>query len=146
MILIMVFGVFAAAVSSIFPVVSTASDIAAIGRILWVIDGDTYRIAHAGAPDGEPVRARHFDTPEKGERARCEAERLKAGRAEAMARSLLSKGAVVGLSNPGRDRYGRLLATITLADGRDLAGLMIGAGIARPYDGGRRSSWCGEAD
>lgn len=112
------------------------------GRVLWVIDGDTYRIAHVGAVDGEPVRARHFDTPEKGDLARCEAERRAAAAAGAMARRLLPRGAVVGLFDLGRDRYGRLLASVTLADGRDLAAVMIGAGLAVPYEGGKRIDWC----
>lgn len=112
------------------------------GRVLFVIDGDTYQIGHVGAPEGEPVRARHFDTPEQGERAQCAAEREKAGQASAFARRLLPRGAMVGLSDFGRDRYGRLLATITLADGSDLAGRMIGAGLAHAYEGGRKPGWC----
>src|SRR5690606_34629252 len=88
------------------------------------------------------VRARHFNTPEKGDLAECEFERIKAAQATEAARRLLPRGAVVRLANFGRDRYGRLLATITLADGRDLAAEMIGAGLAVPYEGGPRQSWC----
>jgi len=106
-----------------------------VGRVLWVIDGDTFQISHAGAPEGEPVRARHFDTPEKGERAH---------QATAFARSLLPRGSRVGLADFGRDRYGRLLARVTLADGRDLAAVMIETGLAQPYTGGRKPDWCAE--
>lgn len=116
---------------------------AEIGRVLWVTDGDTYQIAHAGAPAGEPVRARHFDTPERGDRAGCDAERALAEKATAAARRILPRGAKVWLSDLGRDRYGRLLATITLSDGTGLAERLIGAGLAIPYHGGRRSTWCG---
>jgi len=115
-----------------------------VGRVLWVIDGDTFQISHAGAPEGEPVRARHFDTPEKGPRAHCEAERIKVGQATALARSLQPRGSSVGLADFGRDRYGRLLARLTLADGRDLAAVMIEAGLAQPYTGGRKPDWCAE--
>lgn len=109
------------------------------GIVLWVIDGDTFQI---GLPQGEPMRARHFDTPEKGDRAQCEAERVKARQATEMARRLLPRGEAVRLSDFGRDRYGRLLAAIRLADGRDLASVMIGAGLAVPYEGGEKASWC----
>lgn len=112
------------------------------GRVLWIIDGDTYQISHKDAQQGEPVRARHFDTPEKGSRARCIAERTKAAQATSAARRLLPRGTALRLSNLARDRYGRLLATITLADGTDLAAWFIGAGLALPYEGGRKPSWC----
>jgi len=117
---------------------------ASVGRVLWVIDGDTVQVSHAGAPEGEPVRARHFDTPEKGERAHCEAERVKARQATALARSLLPRGSRVGLADFGQDRYSRLLAKLTLADGRDLAAVMIEAGLAQPYTGGRKPDWRAE--
>ncbi|MCA1908987.1 MAG: thermonuclease family protein [Magnetospirillum sp.] len=112
------------------------------GKILFVIDGDTYQIIHAGAPQGEKVRARHFDTPEKGDLAQCAAEREKAGQASAFARRLLPRGVPVVLSELGRDRYGRLLARVSLADGTDIAAQLIGAGLAKPYEGGRKQGWC----
>ena len=125
-----------------FPCFSMASSPEIAGKVLFVIDGDTYQISHAGAPEGEPVRARHFDTPEKGDLAQCQAEREKAGQASAFVRRLLPRGAAVALSDLGRDRYGRLLATVTLADGTGIAHRLIGAGLARPYEGGRRRGWC----
>lgn len=82
------------------------------------------------------------ETPEKGDRAACEAERVKALQATELARRLLPRGEAVRLSDFGRDRYGRLLAAIRLADGRDLASVMIGAGLAVPYEGGEKASWC----
>jgi micrococcal nuclease len=112
------------------------------GRVLWVIDGDTYQIAHAGAPQGESVRARHFDTPEKGDQAHCEAERVKAAEATAAARRLLPKGMRVLLADLARDRYGRLLATVSLPDGTDVATWFLRSGLAHPYEGGRKAGWC----
>ena len=36
-----------------------------------------------------------------------------------------------------KDKYGRLIVTVpNLAEG------LIGQGLARPYDGGKRMSWC----
>jgi micrococcal nuclease len=112
------------------------------GVVMWVIDGDTYRIRYDGMPQGESVRARHFDTAEKGDRAQCQEEAQKALQGSELARRLLPNGSVVLLSNFGRDRYGRLLATVTLTDGRDLATVMIDSGLAHPYEGGRKRGWC----
>jgi endonuclease YncB( thermonuclease family) len=42
----------------------------------------------------------------------------------------------------GTDRYGRSLATL-LVDGRNISRIMIEAGHARAYSGGRRNGWCG---
>ncbi|WP_156520813.1 thermonuclease family protein [Magnetospirillum moscoviense] len=143
MIQIITIAAFVGMAVKLFTVVSMASPQATPARILWVIDGDTYQVSHAGAPAGEPVRARHFDTPEKGDRARCEAERVRSAEAAAFVRTLLPRGSLVLLSDIGRDRYGRLLATVTLEDGRDLAGQVIGAELALPYEGGRKQGWCG---
>jgi endonuclease YncB( thermonuclease family) len=41
------------------------------------------------------------------------------------------------------DRYGRTLASVTV-NGRDVGEILIGEGLARPYQGGRRGSWCGQ--
>jgi micrococcal nuclease len=135
-------GIIALMAAAVFGASDAESSTRRPARLLWVIDGDTYQIMHEAAPQGEPVRARHFDTPEKGERAACDAERLKAAEATSFARRRLPRGSVVLLSNLARDRYGRLLAAIALADGTDLAGLMIGSGLARPYEGGRKPDWC----
>jgi endonuclease YncB( thermonuclease family) len=35
-----------------------------------------------------------------------------------------------------------MLAVVRDARGRDVAGILIGEGLARPYHGGRRSGWC----
>jgi len=142
MIKIIRFSLFLAVVLLMNTEKSVAYEVAVFGKILWVIDGDTYQISHTGASEGEPVRARHFNTPEKGDLAQCPAEAEKARLATGLAKRLLPRGSAVVLSDFGRDRYGRLLATVTLADGRDLASLMIGAGLAVPYEGGRRQSWC----
>ena len=40
-----------------------------------------------------------------------------------------------------QDRYGRTLAVV-LADGRDVAEVLIGEGLAREYHDGRRDGWC----
>ena len=40
---------------------------------------------------------------------------------------------------------GRVIARVETLDGADLGQGLIAAGLARPYDGRRRISWCGKA-
>ena len=51
-------------------------------------------------------------------------------------------GQRVILTNIAREKYGRALADVTLEDGTSVAELMMEAGLARPYEGGRRAGWC----
>ena len=64
---------------------------------------------------------------------------------------LLARGRVVSQALGGRvqrwdigyGKYaGRITARVTLADGVDLGAALMSAGLARPYDGGTRGSWC----
>ncbi|HRJ70125.1 MAG TPA: hypothetical protein PK812_11000, partial [Beijerinckiaceae bacterium] len=57
-------------------------------------------------------------------------------------RALLAAGGI-SLVEVGRDKYGgRVLAGLLTREGRDVAGLMLASGQARPYAGGRRAPWC----
>ncbi len=107
-----------------------------------VIDGDTFEASAAiwiGQTIAIRVRIAGMDAPEL--RARCDSER---GRAQA-ARAYLSRrieGGTVKLSAVRNDKYGgRVDAVVADAQG-DIAAQMIRAGLARPYDGGHRDSWC----
>ena len=100
-----------------------------------VVDGDTIHVS------GQPYRLLGFDTPETYEPA-CSQELARGDAATAAMRALVSSGRHLALhALPEQDRYGRGLARLT-ADGVDAADLMIEAGHARPYRGGRRRSWC----
>lgn len=99
-----------------------------------VIDGDTIR------HEGKSIRVLGLDTPEI--RSRCPSEKIAAhGARDRLAR--LIEGAKKIQIEPSKrpDRYGRVLATITI-DGRNVADILIGEGLARPYQGGKRASWC----
>ncbi len=53
-------------------------------------------------------------------------------------------GAPVRLVRIRNGKYaGRVVAGIEAGDGSDVGRALIGAGLARPYHGGRRGSWCG---
>ncbi len=47
----------------------------------------------------------------------------------------------IEIGRRAKDRYGRTLARVAV-DGRDLGELLVGVGLARPYHGERRQSWC----
>ena len=102
---------------------------------LYVIDGDTIRIGE------ESIRIMGLDAPET-RFARCDDERRRGNEAKARLLELLSVDERIGVVRSGRvDRYGRTLARVYVG-GEDVAGIMIGEGHARAYDGGRREGWC----
>jgi micrococcal nuclease len=114
---------------------SAAHGVAA--RVIRVVDGDTLKASLSG--DTETVRVIGLDTPESvkpGTPVECFALR-----ASAEAERLLPVGAAIRLeSDPTqakRDRYGRLLAHVWLADGTLYAERMIrgGFGIHDIYGG-----------
>lgn len=110
-----------------------------------VIDGDTLAVRAAAWPGFEAtatVRLIGIDTPEL--RGRCERETAAAIAARTAAADLAPPGARVILSGIDSDKYGRTLARVTLADGRDLAEALLAAGHGRPYAGGARQGWCDE--
>ena len=95
-------------------------------------------------PSSDPVtcprclRAEGFILPDVSERAL-------ALMAQSYAAWLLPVGTVVILSNLGPDKFGgRYDADVRTKDGRQLAALIIGAGLARPYAGGKRGRLCAQ--
>ncbi|MGE4529243.1 MAG: thermonuclease family protein [Rhodospirillaceae bacterium] len=115
-------------------------------QVVRVIDGDTVEVLAKpwlGMTITTRVRVAGIDTPEKGSRAKCPAEAALAERASAAARAALPAGAQVRISGIAEDKYGgRVVARIADPQGRDVGQALIAAGLARPYDGGRKSSWC----
>ena len=73
---------------------------------------------------GEHVRLLGIDAPERGQPGAREA-------GEAL-RKLLA-GKPVRVAREGRDRWGRTLARLYLADGTDLSAELIARGLARPW-------------
>ncbi len=107
------------------------------GVVVDVVDGDTVKVRVGGIV--ESVRVIGLDTPESrrpGTPVECFARE-----ATTAAESLLAEGTTVGLepdpTQDTRDRYGRLLAHVWLADGRLFAEAMIrdGVGIHYVYQG-----------
>ena len=112
-----------------------------------VIDGDTLHDNRRGYD----YRLHGIDTPET-ERAKCDAERQLGLVASARVAELLAGAEAVvafpshdprGRSRWPTDGFGRRLARIEI-DGRDLGGILLAEGLAKPYDGGEHPDWCGQ--
>ncbi|QDI74490.1 thermonuclease family protein [Leisingera aquaemixtae] len=104
-------------------------------RDIYLIDGDTADIGN------DRFRLVGYDTPETY-KPRCRYEKALGDEATRRARQLVHEaGTVDFIVLPGRDKYGRGLARIFL-HGHDLGNILISEGLARPYRGGRRQSWC----
>lgn len=124
------------------PSTSAQSEFEAAGcRVQRVVDGDTIAIACPGE-GARKVRLTGFDTPETY-RPRCAAERARGQQATRHLRTLVARAETVALHRNGVDRYGRLLGRLVL-DSTDIARHMVSEGLAVPYAGGRRRSWCGQ--
>lgn len=110
----------------------------------YVLDGDTFSAAVKIADDiSITVRVRiiNIDTPELN--GACATEIEMANDAKGFLGELLPVGTVVDLQNIKDDKYlGRIDANVILLDGRDVGQVLISEKLARPYNGGRRSSWC----
>ena len=116
-------------------------------RVLTVIDGDTILVRARiwlGQVVETRVRLEGVDTPElTGE---CERERRLARKARDFILTRIGGGGVV-LSGIQYGKYaGRVVARVAAADGGDFSEALLEAGIGRPYDGGRRWSWCAGED
>jgi endonuclease YncB( thermonuclease family) len=113
-------------------------------NVLRIIDGDTFEArvrVWPGLDVDTKVRLRGIDAAEL--HARCADELAKAEATRTALQSILAEGGV-SISRVGIDKYGgrvdALIATRTTAD---VSAAMLAGGFARPYDGGRRGSWCG---
>src|SRR5207302_8070707 len=120
-----------------------AGPVAAV--VARVIDGDTIEVKAAiwlGQTLVVRVRIDGVDAPEL--EARCPEERKLALAARDFLAGRL-EGAAVKLTHVVYDKYGgRVRADVADARG-DIAQALLAAGLARPYHGERRETWCGPA-
>ena len=115
-----------------------------------VIDGDTVR------HQGSTYRLVGFDTPERGDKARCDYERDHAEAATRRLRGLISdkKARLERVScgcQPGQEgtklcNYGRWCGSLSI-DGKDVGRILIAEGLAHPYvcsgtSCPKRRPWC----
>lgn len=111
-----------------------------------VIDGDTFVTTCSVWPglvaQGEHVRVRGIDAPERGGRAACAREAVLAGMATSAAREHLRR---VKLTAVGRDNFGRLLAHVEFTlhgKPRDWGAYLQERGLAIPAGSGGSWPWC----
>jgi endonuclease YncB( thermonuclease family) len=114
-----------------------------MAQVVRVVDGDTLEIdarIWPGQSVRTLVRVLGVDTPEL--RGKCENERDLALKAKNFLVQRLV-GGEVQLRLIDFDKFGgRMLAQVWAAQGSDLAASLIASGLARPYQGGPRQSWC----
>ncbi len=114
-------------------------------EVIRIIDGDTIVVrVHPwlGVFIETRVRLAGIDAPEL--RGRCESEIVLAGRARDRLAELLAAG-VARLDDIRHDKYGgRVRARVLGVDGADVGAMLVAAGLARPYHGERRGSWCSD--
>jgi endonuclease YncB( thermonuclease family) len=132
------------------PIVSTAATYSSkvyYWQVTSVVDGDTLNVD--GSKDFAlpiKVRVKGIDTPEKGSLAKCQGEKNLANRATQQTLMYIQKakkaGYQISFENIEWDKYGgRVVADVYLA-GDKLGDLLIRDGLAKKYDGGKKSSWC----
>ncbi len=99
-----------------------------------VVDGDTIWLR------GERIRIADIDAPETHP-PNCAEEAELGNRATRRLAQLLNGGAI-SLQRVDRDtdKYGRKLRVV-MVDGRSVGDMLVGEGLARHYEGGRRP-WC----
>ncbi len=125
---------------------SAVPAVAAPYEITRVIDGDTVEIAVDFLPEPLPpklsIRVMGIDTPEKAPRAQCDAEAALAKKASAFTKNAVANALEIDVVILKWDKYGgRVLGEVYL-DHQSLAESLISAGLARPYKGEAKSSWC----
>jgi micrococcal nuclease len=104
-------------------------------RISCVVDGDTFWYR------GEKVRIADINTPEVSEPG-CTAEAELGEQATERLTELLNQGPFrLEPVERDRDRYGRLLRTVTRG-GQSLGDTLVAEGLAERWQG-RRGDWCG---
>ncbi|HUH48698.1 MAG TPA: thermonuclease family protein [Mycoplana sp.] len=116
-------------------------------HVIRVVDGDTILVSARPWPQQRVdvfVRLRGIDAPEM--KSRCADARSAARTARDLLSSLVLGGGPLFLTEVSGDKYfGRVVADVHLADGRNPAHDLIAAGLAVPYDGGRKRP-CADSD
>jgi micrococcal nuclease len=133
-------------IAAIFPAMAASPDHARYAwQIVGIKDGDTLTVILPGLPsplNPIAVRLRSVDTPESGGRARCASERRLAESATRFTRHAIAAAKRIEFESPSWDKYGGRIDADVWVDGELLSDQLIASGLARPYDGGKRASWC----
>ncbi len=114
--------------------------------VVRVVDGDTVKVDASADLPAElaflSVRLRGVDTPEKGGRAKCEAEKRAGLAATAFTEAAVAGAGSVLVRDPAWGKWGGRVIADLILDGRSLSASLLQTGHGRAYGGGRRGSWC----
>ena len=117
-------------------------------QVLRVLDGDTLEINNEFLPQELKlfVRIKGIDTPEKSFRAKCLKEKKLAQKATDFTAKLINEAIAnkqkIEFSEIKWDKYGgRIVAKVMIGD-KIIGDELIKNGLARPYYGKKKSSWC----
>jgi micrococcal nuclease len=137
MIMLRALSILALGVATLTTPPADAADYEGSGRVAWVTDGDTFRLA-----SGERIRIAGIDAPETHrDQAKCAGEVALGLRAKDRATILLA-GRDVMFRRVGRS-YNRTVATVVF-DGHDLGIELVQIGVAGWWPHGRpKPIWCG---
>ena len=107
-------------------------------------DGDTITFnlpkLHPIIGEKISIRVNGIDTPEI--RGKCEKEKYDAKQAKEMVADILKDAEQIVLRNMERGKYFRIAADV-IVDGENLGDMLIEAGMAVRYDGGKKNkNWC----
>ncbi len=130
----------------LFPTVAHAKSFDDYEGAIYVrnYDGDTITFNLPGLHPiiGEKIsiRVNGIDAPEI--RGKCEKEKYNAKQARDMVADILKDAEKIDLKNMQRGKYFRIAADV-IVDGDDLGDMLIEAGIAIRYNGGKKTyKWC----
>lgn len=114
-----------------------------VSRVSTIYDGDTFTATIDSWPGiagkNIGVRISGIDTPEM--RGKCEREIELARMAKKKTVAMIRSGKRIELKQMRRDKYFRIDAEV-FVDGRSIAQALIAAGLAIPYNGGKKVTWC----
>lgn len=113
--------------------------------IVKVVDGDTISTKIMSMPrtlQDYKIRVVGIDTPEKGKLAKCEKEAALGLQATKFTKDFIGKEKVMNVDNCKHDKYGGRIDCDVFINGKSLSKALIDAKLAKPYDGGTKSSWC----
>lgn len=113
--------------------------------IVKVVDGDTIQTSVDALPpplSNIKIRINGIDTPEKGHLAKCEYEQIMGEAATKKLIEIVGSSKQMVIKNFKHDKYGGRYVADVFAGNVNIGETMIGLGLAKPYDGGKKGSWC----
>lgn len=111
-----------------------------------VLDGDTVKFEAPWVPkplkQEISVRVLGIDTPEKKPRNKCDQEDKLAQKASKFTKDKIANAKSIQVKVEDWDKYGGRILGHIIIDNKSISDELIENGLARPYHGEAKSSWC----